>query len=129
MQELGPFKSQVDRDKIIFIREESKLVVAPSETHSLAKLISLAMSYCSGKVLPPSLQWGKFEFRFSEDGNHTLARIGEEKGLFVTHNDGDDLIRLLSASLNSHIDTVRLTSGPRKGAQRGTPDPVIIGRE
>jgi len=129
MQQLGPFKSNADRDKIIVSREDSKIIIAPSDTHGVAKLLGLAMSYCGGKVLPPQLQWGSFEFRFSEDGNHVLGRIGEDSGLVVTQNDGDELIQLLSASLNSHVDAVRLTSGPRRGAARGSPDPVIIGRE
>jgi hypothetical protein len=129
MQQIGPFKSSADRDKITISREDSKITVAPSDTHGLAKLVSLAMSYCVGKVLPPQLQWGSFEFRFSEEGNHVLGRIDVDGGLIVTQNDGDDLIRLLSASLNSHVDAVRLTSGPRRGASRGSPDPVIVGRE
>ena len=129
MQQLGPFKANADRDKIIISREDSKITIAPSDAQGVAKLVSLAMSYCAGKVLPPQLQWGGFEFRFSEDGNHVLGRIGGDGDLVVTQNNGDELIQILSASLNSHIDAVRLTAGPRRGASRGSPDPIIVGRD
>jgi hypothetical protein len=129
MQQIGPFKADANRDKITLIRDDSRLVIAPNDAHSLAKLVNLAMSYCSGKVLPPQLKWGNFEFRFSEDGTHTLAKADAKDGLFVTQNDGDELIQLLSASLSSHVDSVRLTAGPRRGARPGVPDPVVVGRE
>jgi len=129
MQEVGVFKANADRDKIVVSREGSRLTFAPSDLRTVSRLLSMAMSYCKGKVLPPKLQWGNFEFTFSEEGEHTLGRVNEEGGLVVAQNDGDDLINILSAALSSHVDAVRLTSGPRRGASRGSPDPVITGRE
>ena len=129
MLEVGPFKAIATRDKITVIRDKDKLDFAAGELSNAAKLISMAMQYCAGNALPPFLRWDQFEVKFLEDGNHILRKIGYEGGVVVTQNDGDNLINLLGDCLNSHVDSVRLTSGPRRGAKASVPDPIIIGRE
>jgi len=129
MQTRGPFTTKDERGSIIVLRGEDKLSVTPSELSALAKLISMALDYTTGKALPPQVQWGQFQIKFSEEGNHRLERTGTDEGIVVTEADGDELIQLLGSSLNAYIDSVRLTGGPRRGVSTvSSPDPIVIGR-
>lgn len=127
---IGPFSSQSVGNDIVISRDKDTVKITASELYTVSKLIAIALNYAAGKALPPAVQWDKFQVRFAEDGNHVLERTGEEGGVVITEADGDDLIQLLGSSLNSHVDGIRLTGGPRKGVSTiRTPDPIVSGRD
>ena len=132
MQQLGPFTAKSERDNIAITRvhgKHSKISLSPSELSTVSRLIDTALSYCSNKTLPPKIQWGQFEVMFSETGEHVLTRIGEDSGLAFKEDEGDPLIALFGVSLDSYVDSLKLTGGPRKGVSTvSLPDPLIIGR-